>query len=96
MEKEKYLKETLPQCREVKFPQKENSIFHDCILGDRRWGWSHQQKKDAQLSHNTCLCPPHPRKKNQLLETENFLLRKLSYEDNEVKDILDIGNYPII
>jgi hypothetical protein len=48
------------------------------------------------LSHNTCLCPPHPRKKNQLLETENFLLRKLSYEDNEVKDILDIGNYPII
>jgi hypothetical protein len=34
------------------------------------------------------LCPPHPRKKNQLLETEKFLLRKLSYEDNKVKDIL--------
>ncbi len=43
---------------------------------------------DAQLSHNTCLCPPHPRKKNQHLDTENFLLRKLSYEDNKVKDIL--------
>jgi hypothetical protein len=41
-------------------PQKENSIFHDCILGDRRWGWSRHQKKDVQLSHNTCLCPPHP------------------------------------